>query len=1208
MKDSTYIEKAKNLIASVKSNPLTTEELSARALDLAALILYEAIDIQTSQEKSRQKELAEMLNDPKGKVFTTSMTDQCFRSKDPSRIADQLNYLIDKYGIPQYLSFEKRLGLKLFSLLGKFMPKLFVPIIKHLIRKETQSVILPGEDDELIKHLDRRYAEGVRINLNHLGEAILGEEEARKRLQLYIDDLQKPEVEYISIKISTIYSQINMIGWDETLARLTERLRMLYKTAQENTFVQRDGSQIPKFVNLDMEEYKDLHLTLEAFKKALEEPAFLRHSAGIVLQSYIPDSYLIQQHLTVWAMERVAQGGAPIKIRIVKGANLAMEQVEASIKGWPQAPYLYKKEADANFKKMLQYGTNPNHAQAAHLGIASHNLFDIAYAILLTSQQNIEPYTCFEMLEGMADPIRRVVQHLTNDMLLYCPAATESEFQNAIAYLIRRLDENTAPDNFLRHSFELTPGSAEWNSQAELFLNAFKESEHIGFRPRRTQNRFLPPEPYKENGPFHNEPDTDWSLPQNRKWAHDIIKTWQNKQFKTIPLVIDGTEDYSGAGTKEQYDPSKPNETLYSYALASEEQIDKAIKAAQEAAKTWTILPHEKRSELMAKVAQNLRKNSADLIGAMIADGGKTISEADAEVSEAIDFAEYYRRNLEDLYSFHDISWEPKGVVLVTPPWNFPCSIPAGGILAALAGGNTVLFKPSPETILIGWELVQSFWEAGIDKKTLQFISCEDEPVGSKLIADPRINAIVLTGATETAKLFFKLRPGVDLMAETGGKNSMIITALSDRDLAVKDLVQSAFMHAGQKCSACSLAILEEEVYNDPDFRRQLKDAASSLKVGSAWDPSVKVTPLIREAGDALKRGLTVLDEGEEWLLEPKQDAENPNLWSPGIKFGVKKESFSYSTELFGPVLSVMSAKNLQEAIRLANGTRYGLTAGLHSLDEREQNIWLNEIEAGNCYINRGITGAIVQRQPFGGFKESCFGPGAKAGGPNYVMQFMNARQKELPNHIGSIRKRLFGLNEAVQKLFTEAELSLWNSSLGSYNFFWQNVFSLPNDPSMLLGQDNILRYIPRGEMVFRIQKNDKLIDIARVIAAAILCRTKLTVSSEHRLPFSHKLFETNAIMFIQETEDQIINKIKEGQINRIRLLDKPSDQLQYALARAAVSVIKGPVLANGRIELVHYLREMSISRDYHRYGNLGEREGEIRKPKAEYPPLTKIF
>ncbi len=1192
------------MINGAKSAPLSPHERKERAVTLAALLLQEAQRIQTAEERKRQEELGRMINDPIGKVFTTAMTDQCFRSRNPKRVADQLCYLIQKFGIPSYLPYMKRMALLAFADFGQVFARLLVPLTIRMIRKETSHVILPGEPKLLQKHLKSRRRENVRVNLNHLGEAILGEEEAAHRLNLYLADLARPDIEYISIKISTLYSQINLLSWDDTLEILTERLRRLYRAAQQHHFVRTDGTRTPKFVNLDMEEYRDLHLTVALFRKVLDEQEFYQHEAGIVLQSYLPDSFLFQQELTAWAIRRVSQGGAPIKIRIVKGANLAMEQFESALRLWPQAPYPSKEDVDANYKRMVIYGSQSDNVKAVHLGIASHNLFDIAYALLLRAENHAENEICFEMLEGMADHQRQVVQQVSGDMLLYCPAATKEEFQNAVAYLVRRLDENTAPDNFLRHAFDLKYGSKVWNEQVMLFSKACEQSDKASLHPRKVQNRLVETFSSTTGKPFENEPDTDWALPQNQQWAKNIVEEWKNKKHPKIPLVIGGEtiapQGVAGVGE----DPSRPGLTLYEYALATTDQVEKAIQIAKEAEKSWGKSSVEEREKLLGQIACELKTYRGDLIGAMMADTGKTLVEGDGEVSEAIDFADYYRTSLVEWHHLLDITWSPKGTVLVTPPWNFPCSIPAGGILAALAGGNCVIFKPAPEAVLVGWTLVQLFWKAGISQKVLQFIACEDDPAGSRLVQDPRISTIVLTGATDTAKLFMRMRPGLDLIAETGGKNAFVITAMADRDLAIKDLLQSAFGHAGQKCSACSLAIIEAEVYDDPIFRKQLRDAASSLSVGSAWNPKNKINPLIKPPGPTLKKGLTQLDEGESWLLEPKQDPDNPRIWSPGIKLGVKPNHFTFQTELFGPVLSLVRASDVGEAFKMMNQTSYGLTAGIHTLDEREQTAWLQQVEAGNCYINRTLTGAIVERQPFGGCKESSFGKGAKAGGPNYLVQFMNSQEIALPTESGQLNAEIQAFNEAViaSGMFA-SDISTWKASIASYAFYWEHYFSKNHDPSLVRGQDNIQCYRPHKHVVLRGQKGDNPIDLLRAVAAAMTCKTHLELSLED---------EAEKILFSQlgltcvvcESNDAFAARLREGKIKRVRMLQMPPKEILEALSEAACNLHAAPVLANGRLELLQVLREMSISRDYHRYGNLGERENERRHPLVGDPDL----
>lgn len=589
-----------------------------------------------------------------------------------------------------------------------------------------------------------------------------------------------------------------------------------------------------------------------------------------------------------------------------------------------------------------------------------------------------------------------------------------------------------------------------------------------------------------------------------------------------------------------------------------------------------------------------MRRQRGSLIGAMVADTAKTIPEADIEVSEAIDFVEYYRRKSEEATALTDIRWNPKGTIVVTPPWNFPCSIPIGGISAALAAGNCVIFKPANEAILVGWILAQCFWDAGIPQNVLQFLPCEDEPEGSTLIKDPRVASVILTGATATAKHFMKMRPGLDLMAETGGKNAIIVTSMADRDLAVKNIVQSAFGHAGQKCSACSLLILEAEVYDDDRFLQHLRDASASLKTGSQWDLATKVPPLIKPPSETLWKGLTELQDEETWLLETKQDPSNPNIWSPGIKLGVKEGSFCHLTELFGPVLSIMRADNLEHAIKIANSTQYGLTAGLQSLDEREHTLWCNRIEAGNCYINRTITGAIVQRQPFGGCKQSSFGKGANAGGPNYVMQLMNPEQVGLPEITEEIPEKLDFLNEIGMKMgWNSKQKALWQASLSSYFYYWRTYFSQSHDLSKVIGQDNYLLYKPHPKVVLKLNSQDELVDVLRVVAAAMICGTSLEISVDKK----DLIPKIPGIELNIEDENTFCAKIASGKIQRIRLISKPLEKLMLSLAAAGVNVHQGPVLANGRLELLNMIREISLSVDYHRYGYLGIREGEERSP-----------
>ena len=1178
---------AKTYLLELASRKMTAVERGEATIKLASLILREANKIQTSYEKKEQAKLARMMEDPEGKIFTTSMTDECFRSEDSSRVANQIVYLLDKHGVPKYLPLMDRIQMGCFQALGKPLADQLIPIVKKMIRKQTSRVIIPGEEHLIENHITKRKSEGVTTNLNHLGEAILGEDEAKKRLKSYIDDLKKSSIEYISVKISTIFSQLNSVAWDETQSVLRERLRLLYRTCMENQYTDNTGKKHNKFVNLDMEEYRDLDITIELFKSVLDEEEFLSYRGGIVLQAYLPDTYAAYLDLAEWSKKRMARGGAPIKVRLVKGANLAMEHVEAELRHWESTPFSTKIESDANYKKILNVATQVENAKAVNLGIASHNLFDLSYSLIITTQNKVTEYCQFEMLEGMAEHLREVIKALSGEMILYCPAAEEHEFQHAIAYLIRRLDENTADDNFLRHAFDLAPGTHKFKDLSDFFLRSCKLIDEIDNSPRRTQNRFEVPKALPQDAPFENEADTDVAVAANRKWIDEIYTNAKTLKTEQLPLVIDG-ETIVTDKFVESVDPSTAK-AAYKYSLAEDAEIEKVLDTAHKAFAAINQNDWQSRAKKLKRVAQITREKRAELISVMIHDSGKVALEADVEVSEAIDFCEYYARSLEEWQSNEKLDVQGKGVVLITPPWNFPFAIPLGGVAAALAAGNSAIFKPAPEVPLSAFKALEIFYEAGFSKQELQFIMCEDNPYGSKLIKDKRVKSVILTGATETAQLFMNMRPDLDLMAETGGKNVMIVTDLCDRDLAAKDIVQSAFGHAGQKCSACSIAILEDKLYDDGKFLELLRDTAASMKVGDAYDKGTLINPLINPPSEKLKRALTTLEEGEEWLLKP-QATDNPHIWTPGIKINVKPDSYTFNTEFFGPVLAVVRSSGLDESLKMASKLSYGLTGGVHTLDKREQQQWIENTEVGNAYVCRSITGAIVRRQPFGGYKSSAYGRGFKAGGPNYLVQLMDIVEKAEPTDASGLKPADAWLVNLVDSLLPDAqEKAQWRNAAASYAYNMENYFGTDHDPSQVRGQYNILRFKNIKQTTLILQKEDKKLDVYKAISACVISGTALRIVAQKGV--FNDLSLASFTKFSKKVTAVIIDDLSQelavDNMSRIRVISEVSDEWLKIAAENFTHLQALPVYSSGRLELLNYLRPQALSIDYHRYGNL---------------------
>ena len=1024
----------------------------------------------------------------------------------------------------------------------------------------------------LTKHLAERNHEDIGQNVNLLGEVVLGNEEADRRYYNTIEALKQPDINYISVKISGIYAQTHALNYEESFPELVRRMSELYQTAIDYPYVDENGKKRPKFVNLDMEEYKDFDLTIRVFKATLSKPEFLHYSAGIVVQAYLYDAWDFQSDLLAFAKERCSRGGAPIKMRIVKGCNLDMETVTSSLRGWPTPVRPRKVEVDANYLHIIERGLLPENSKYLHIGMASHNLYTISYAYLLTQKYQTPKDTfCFEMLEGMADHVWRAQSQLGNHVILYAPVVHDEQFLYAVSYLVRRMDENTAPDNFLTHSFNLKPGTETWEFLRKQFEEAYALKDHLSHTPTRTQDRRKPYIPIPPQDEMINEQDTDFDRECNQEWQRDIFKKWKKSPADkpdVLPTQI-GAETVVNDSRYKYYDRSQEEEVeICEMSRANAAQVEQIVKIAAADPGHWRDTTIEERHKIMYDAANRLGNMRGDLIGCMCAITGKTVTEGDVEVSEGIDYCRFYTTSMKKFYALDDVDIKAKGTVLVISPWNFPCAIPCGGVVAGLASGNTVILKPASVAAPVAWLFAKAFWDAGVPKEALQVVITDHEAL-PKLTQAPEIKHIILTGGTDTAQQILRAKPTTPLSAETGGKNVIILTASADMDHGIMCACHSAFGNAGQKCSACSLLLVERSVYNRPDFREKLRDCATSLKVGGVWDAGNIVGPMITNHNEKLLKAIETLEPGEEWLVPPRFVDKNHYILAPTVKMGVRPDNYSFRTELFGPMLSVAPFDTLDEAIDLVNGLDYGLTSGIQTLDENERRKWRDSIMAGNLYINRGITGAIVNRQPFGGMKLSAFGPGIKAGGPNYCQQFTVITDKP-----GST---------------TKYEIC--------YRRAWVTEFSRPRDWNKCSGEQNVFRYLPlAGGMVLRLFKNDTDEQAVMIATAAQICGTPLTVSFDpgDKRPKLVERLQRLCARVKTESLDAFIESMPGYE--RIRTCSPDVPEAMYRRAAETNKFIATEVpVKDGRVELIHYLKEQSIAFEYHRYGS-----GQDKAPRIE--------
>ena len=1129
----------------------------------------------TKTEKSEQHMYGTMVTTPSDKKFIVRMLDETSQIRVRQKLALRVKELIDQYGIPKFLDSTDH---ALFWMYQKFayLP-IFnwaaVPIIKWRLRRDTSRVIIDAARPSLTEHLATRFQQNIGQNVNLLGEVVLGDGEADKRYQSYLEALKEPDINYISVKISGIYAQTHALNYKECFPELVRRMSELYQTAIDYPYTDVNGVTKPKFINLDMEEYKDAHLTMKLFKDVLSLPQFKNYEAGIVVQAYLPDAEGFQSELLEFARKRVEEGGSPIKMRIVKGCNLDMENIVSDLRGWPNPVRPNKTEVDANYLHIIERGLKPENARVLHIGMASHNLFTISYAYLLSEMyQTPKDCFCFEMLEGMANHVWRAQKKLGNHVILYTPVVKKEHFLNAISYLVRRMDENTAPDNFLTHSFSLKPDTKEWKELQEQFIAAYNMKDNLNHTPTRTQDRNQPYVGQEPRDEMLNEPDTDFDRFCNQQWVEKIFAKWKApvtppageersawgdwKPGDLLPTQIGDELTYNEDRVK-YYDRSQPGDVLVcEMSRAGKEQVQQVLDIADADAGGWRNTSVEERHQMMYKAANILGQMRGDLNGSMCAITGKTIEEADVEVSEAIDYCRFYTTTMKKFAALPDIEMRGKGTVLVLSPWNFPCAIPCGGVVAALASGNTCILKPATVAAPVAWLFAKAFWEAGVPKQALQVLIADREAT-PLLTSSPIIKHVILTGGTETAQTLAHNNPRKPLSAETGGKNVMIISAKSDRDHAIMNACRSAFGNAGQKCSACSLLLVERSVYDHPEFFEKLKDCASSLKVGGVWNAGNIVGPMITNKNEKLEQAFK-LEPGERWLIAPEFVDEKHYILRPTIKVDVKPGSFTFRTELFAPLLAVAPYDTLEQAVALVNGLDYGLTSGLQSLDEQEQRYWKNNILAGNLYINRGITGAVVNRQPFGGMKLSAFGPGLKAGGPNYVAQFMTICDK--PGTSTDYRK--------------------------SYAEWYEKEFRHPrNIQPTIRGEQNVFRYLPlAGGMAVRLFGDETKEQLEMVCLAAKTVGTPLTVSADD----GNALLDT-ARAFGAKTVSENLAAFCESikRFERIRTISKEVPDIVFqAAANCDKYIAQALPVHDGRIELTHYIKEQSIANEYHRYGS----------------------
>lgn len=872
-------------------------------------------------------------------------------------------------------------------------------VVKQQVRSMAERFILGEDPASALKSLRAIRMNGMAFTVDLLGEAVVSEVEAEEYLRRYFDvirvlhrevprwDESKPLIEAhpgeatplnISVKLSALYSQAKAVATDDTVKVLSERLAAILHEAKKAGC----------FVYVDMEHTQFTSITLETCKRVFGSDEFRDYEwVGFVLQAYLRRTEEDLVSLLEWLKQR----GTRAAVRLVKGAYWDTETIQARLNNWPIPVWQQKAASDLQFEKLSRMLLD-NHERVLP-AFGSHNIRSLCHAVKYAQSIGLEK-TAYEiqMLYGMADPIKKPFVSRGYLVREYAPIG---ELIPGMGYLVRRLLENTSNKGFIRLGFH-------GNEKAEQLL-----AEPV-VTDWDTGSEYLSVDPHKE---FRNWPARDFSLEKHRRAVQSAIDETVERLRKSplvVRPVIEG-EELDCAESLESRSPENREFLLGQVGMASKEQAEKALQALCDYFPAWRDTPAEKRAEVLFKTAAILDRRRAELTALIVLETGKPWPGADADVTEAIDFLNYYALQARSLFKTRRLSdlageenlyfYEPRGVAAVISPWNFSVAIPCGMFSAALVTGNCAVLKPAEQSSLVARELFRAFQDAGLPAEAAALLPGRGEEIGAYLVTNPLVSTIAFTGSKDVGRKIIadaaRVQPGQKhikrVIAEMGSKNAIVVDSDADLDEAVKGVIESAFGYAGQKCSACSRLIVLEAVYDK--LLKRLAEATKDAIVGPATDPKTVVGPLIDQ--DAFERLTAAIEDGKRTCRLVAQGklpgtSESGFYIPPTVFADVPPGHALLTQELFGPVLAVVKASNFDEALKEAMNTEYGLTGAVFSRSPRHLGKAVREFRVGNLYLNRHCTGALVGRQPFGGARMS--GVGSKAGGPDYLLQFVIPR------------------------------------------------------------------------------------------------------------------------------------------------------------------------------------------------------------------------
>lgn len=1155
---------------------MSEEQVMVASMSLGEALLGQTpLEIESSQIKRYQK-FNLLLNDHMGKAFFHAVSDQCFRSSSSSRSMDQYAYLLSLYDLPESLSGMERIKFSSINSLYKKMPSYAKKALyKYLITHARPFFLDPAI-------LEKKQKEPAPpFNVDCYCSPPLCKEDIQKHIEYYTYFAKNDKVNALTINIENLIIDSPSFCFKRQLKQLTKHIRTILMV-----HLQTHTATCTQFF-LEANLYIYDALLLEAFLTLLEDEALRPLELGIVLHSYYPDSFSSAKLVLEAAKAKHASGGAKTIVTLSKGKFLKKEAQLASSLGCAQPCFLKKELTDANFKKILKLLISNTSIHHTHVHVFTHNLLDIAYSLILKAKEEIDEGLFFEMVQNLSQPLAKALSHIGKQVIekkTYVPKSYEKQ---AIITLYRKISDQSNPYSFICTTRETDREGAQWKRQLKRFESSFALMHKVPEEPR-----FLSAKTPKAMDRFIHEPPLWATHPEHQGLIENALKKPQYEEVKLTYLKdVELTK-------QAKPDPHHLSKTLYHVEFPELESFEKLLKVMR-VDKEGFLKNVEALKEKIAKAATLLKEQKQALIAHQVHDIAMPFHLASDQVRALIDYANLAISLLPSLLRHQDMHFAPIGNVVICPHPFMPLSTAAQAIFSALACGNSVIVTASIDTFYVLYTFIKTLWQAGFGDDQVMLLPAGTEAM-VKLAQIDSVDSMHYFGMREEGLKLARERKSRLFHGEFEGKNSTIITAMSDKSLAIKHAIHSAFCFSGKHPFSTSLLILEKEVFQDPRFKDHLKQTVQSLHVGPAYDPSCMITPLVQNPNSLEEKMLQDL-ESDLWLVKPKRLNEESNLYSPGVIWGIARGDFFHLNPLNIPILAVMEADNLDEAIYLANNTPFGLSQCLESLDSREHKQWLGNIKTGSRFINISSTHLMVKKNPISAIKHSSLGASVSRGGPNSLIPYLYIQQVGIPKEKYPVDQRVNNLTRLLEQISLSAEdLGIWYASISSYAFFYQQ-FKRERDLVKITGEDHTLLYRPMKKILFRIKKVDNPLDFLRIFAAGLTAHIPMEVSWEKMPLFEDKQIDWQSLLpgykLYEEEQTSFLKKLQQGSSQMVRMIGEPTNEEKQLAAISGTQIESGTPFSNGRFELMLYFHEIVTSSTYHRFGNLGLREGEIRYP-----------